>query len=158
MPNSVLSSTTATLLLPTQQKKEGLGEEGAHQCARVCVPFPTGCLISTLRPACLPHLAPCRLAVPHCDAFAACSLGVLVRKVGEARVLELVRGLCDKLVAAPAKKEAASRDIATIGLKTVIEAAGGSLAGPAAALINARMLEGVQQKVLLLQLLLLLRD
>ncbi|KAF8067210.1 CAND1 [Scenedesmus sp. PABB004] len=71
-------------------------------------------------------------------------LGVLVRKVGEPRVLELVKGLCDK-VAAPAKKDQ-SRDIATIGLKTVIEAAGGGLAHPAAALISGRMLDGVQQK------------
>lgn len=78
---------------------------------------------------------------------AACrSLGVLVRKVGEARVMELVKGLCEK-VAAPSKKDSSSRDIASIGLKTVIEVAGGSLAHPAAALICSRMLDGVTQKV-----------
>lgn len=74
-----------------------------------------------------------------------CSLSVLVRKVGEPRVLDLVRGLCDKVVQ-PSKKDQ-SRDIASIGLKTVIEVASGSLAHPAAALISSRMLEGVQQKV-----------
>uniref|UniRef100_A0A383V8K4 TATA-binding protein interacting (TIP20) domain-containing protein n=1 Tax=Tetradesmus obliquus TaxID=3088 RepID=A0A383V8K4_TETOB len=72
-------------------------------------------------------------------------LGVLVRKVGEARVMELVKGLCEK-VAAPSKKDSSSRDIASIGLKTVIEVAGGSLAHPAAALICSRMLDGVTQK------------
>jgi hypothetical protein len=75
-----------------------------------------------------------------------CSLGVLVRKVGEPRVMELVKGLCEK-VAAPSKKDSSSRDIASIGLKTVIEVAGGSLAHPAAALICSRMLDGVTQKV-----------
>jgi hypothetical protein len=74
------------------------------------------------------------------------SLGVLVRKVGEPRVMELVKGLCEK-VAAPSKKDSSSRDIASIGLKTVIEVAGGSLAHPAAATICSRMLDGVTQKV-----------
>ncbi|KAF6251732.1 armadillo-type protein [Scenedesmus sp. NREL 46B-D3] len=72
-------------------------------------------------------------------------LGVLVRKVGEPRVMDLVKGLCEK-VAAPSKKDSSSRDIASIGLKTVIEVAGGSLAHPAAALICSRMLDGVTQK------------
>jgi hypothetical protein len=88
-------------------------------------------------------------AVVAAATASCCSLGVLVRKVGEARVMELVKGLCDK-VAAPSKKDSSNRDIASIGLKTVIEVAGGSLAHPAAALICSRMLEGVQQKVSML--------
>lgn len=74
-----------------------------------------------------------------------CSLGVLVRKVAEPRVLELVRGLCDKVVTASKKDQ--NRDIATIGLKTVIDSVTGSSAHQVAALISSKMLEGVQQKV-----------
>eukprot|EP00878_Enallax_costatus_P002222 GHUV01002394.1.p1 GENE.GHUV01002394.1~~GHUV01002394.1.p1 ORF type:complete len:958 (+),score=265.35 GHUV01002394.1:286-3159(+) len=71
-------------------------------------------------------------------------LAVLVRKVQEPRVLELVRGLCDKVITVSKKDE--SRDIATIGLKTVIEVASGATAHQVAALISSKMLEGVQQK------------
>lgn len=70
---------------------------------------------------------------------------MLVRKVAEPRVLDLVRGLCDKVVTITKKDQ--SRDIASIGLKTVIEVASGSLAHPVSALISGKMLEGVQQKV-----------
>jgi hypothetical protein len=74
-----------------------------------------------------------------------CSLGVLIRKVGEPRALNLIRGLCEKLIQTAKKDQ--SRDIASIGLKTVIEVTSGSLAHPAAAVITSKMLDGVQQKV-----------
>lgn len=73
------------------------------------------------------------------------SLAVLVRRVQEPRVLDLVRGLCDKVITVSKKDE--NRDIASIGLKTVIEVASGSTAHQVAALISSKMLEGVQQKV-----------
>jgi cullin-associated NEDD8-dissociated protein 1 len=64
-----------------------------------------------------------------------------VRKVAEARAEELVRNLCDKAVTVVAKKEQA-RDIASIGLKTIIaEIPGGHLAQNAATTITNKMLD-----------------
>eukprot|EP00195_Chlamydomonas_chlamydogama_P007020 CAMPEP_0202892974 /NCGR_PEP_ID=MMETSP1392-20130828/2632_1 /ASSEMBLY_ACC=CAM_ASM_000868 /TAXON_ID=225041 /ORGANISM="Chlamydomonas chlamydogama, Strain SAG 11-48b" /LENGTH=1235 /DNA_ID=CAMNT_0049577131 /DNA_START=157 /DNA_END=3864 /DNA_ORIENTATION=- len=71
-------------------------------------------------------------------------LGILVRKVAEARAEEMARSLCDKVILG--KKEQ-QRDIASIGLKTIIaEISGGQLATNCAAIITSKMLEGASNK------------
>lgn len=68
-----------------------------------------------------------------------------MRKVGEARAVETIKDLCDKVVTTTKKEQA--RDIANIGLKTVIaEISGGSLAASTAALVTGKMLEGIHNK------------
>lgn len=79
------------------------------------------------------------------SALALRCLKELVRRVGEARALELTERLCDKVLTV-SKKDSNARDVASIGLKTVIEAASGNLAPPLAALVSSRMAAGVQQK------------
>jgi len=71
-------------------------------------------------------------------------LGFLVRKVSEARAEELVKTLCDKVITVPAKKDKEQqRDIASIGLKTIIaEITGGTLANHAANIMTNKLLEG----------------
>ena len=73
------------------------------------------------------------------------SLGLLTRKVGQARVEFLVESLSDKLVAG--KKEQ-DRDIASIGLKTVVaEASGGQLAQVLVKKVTPKMVEGLKSTV-----------
>ncbi|KAG1681345.1 hypothetical protein FOA52_007393 [Chlamydomonas sp. UWO 241] len=75
-------------------------------------------------------------------------LGLMVRKLSEPRAEELLRSLCDKVVKAPAKgKGDAQRDIACIGLKTVIaEMQPGGLAATASSIITSAMLDGAANK------------
>lgn len=71
-------------------------------------------------------------------------LGLLVRKVNEARGEEVVRSLCERVTSG--KKEQ-QRDIASIGLKTVVgELSTGAIATNASALITANMLLGASNK------------
>jgi hypothetical protein len=57
----------------------------------------------------------------------------------------MISGLCDKVLVV---KKDQSRDIANIGLKTVIaEIQGGSLAAAAAGKLSQRLLSGIQSKV-----------
>ena len=68
-----------------------------------------------------------------------------MRKVAEPRAEELARALSDKVLTG---KKDQLRDIASIGLKTVIaEIPGGSLAYSTSAIITAKMLEGIAKKV-----------
>lgn len=70
------------------------------------------------------------------------SLGLLVRKISDPKAEELIRSLCDKVILG--KKEQ-QREIAAIGLKTVIkELHSGTTASAAAASITSKMLEGVK--------------
>lgn len=70
-------------------------------------------------------------------------MGLLVRKVGDACAEDMVRTLCDKAVTVASKKEKEqARDIASIGLKTVVaELPLGHLAQSASATIASKMLE-----------------
>lgn len=71
----------------------------------------------------------------------------MVRKMGDVRVEELIRSLCDKVLVTKKDKDQA-RDIASIGLKTAIqEMPGGSLAATCAAIITTKMLDGAAKEV-----------
>ncbi len=73
------------------------------------------------------------------------SLGLLVRKVSDVRAEEMIRSLCDKVLSG--KKEQ-QRDIASIGIKTIIaEIQGGPLATSLASTVTKKMLEGGNNKV-----------
>ncbi len=76
-----------------------------------------------------------------------CSLAILIRKVDEQRALDIVCSLCDKVLLG--KKEQ-QREVASIGLKAVIaEIPGGPLAAKATTQIAQSMLQGTQNKVIL---------
>ncbi|MEW5303601.1 MAG: hypothetical protein WDW36_006278 [Sanguina aurantia] len=69
-------------------------------------------------------------------------LGLLVRKISDPRAEELIRSLCDKVILG--KKEQ-QREIAAIGLKTVIkELHSGPTATATAGSIAAKMMEGIR--------------
>lgn len=73
-----------------------------------------------------------------------CSLGLLVKRVAEVRVGEMLDVLCEKLV--NGKKEA-QRDIASIALKTSIaEISGGALAHVVVKVVTPKMLQGISSK------------
>ncbi|KAK9816878.1 hypothetical protein WJX72_006469 [[Myrmecia] bisecta] len=78
------------------------------------------------------------------SALAVKCLGLLVQRVAVARVEEMLDTLCNKLLSG--KKEQ-QRDIAGIGLKTVIgEISGGALATAVVKRVVPRMMEGMRNK------------
>ncbi len=71
------------------------------------------------------------------------SLGLLVRKVNEARAEEMTSQLCDKATSVTTKKEQ-QRDVASIGLKTIVgEIRGLPVAASLAQTITKKMLLGM---------------
>eukprot|EP00798_Chlamydomonas_sp_ICE-L_P008749 gene8749-33610_t len=73
-------------------------------------------------------------------------LGLLVRKVAESRAEDMIKSLCDKVITGTGKKEQ-SREIAAIGLKTIIaEVQGGSIATTLASVVTNKMLVGADMK------------
>lgn len=74
-----------------------------------------------------------------------CSLGSLAHKVTDARLLDITENLCQRVVSG--KKEQ-QRDIASIGLKTVIaEVPTGSQATALVSRMTPFLIEGMSKKV-----------
>ena len=74
-----------------------------------------------------------------------CSLGLLARKVADARLQEITESLCQRVVSG--KKEQ-QRDIASIGLKTVIaEVPAGSHATVLVGRMTPFLIEGISKQV-----------
>ena len=74
------------------------------------------------------------------------SLGLLVRKVADNRLQDISQNLCQR-VASESGKKAQQRDIASIGLKTVIAEVSGTQATALVSFTTPLLIEGLSKPV-----------
>ena len=75
-----------------------------------------------------------------------CSLGLLVHKITDSRLQDIAESLCQRLTSVSGKK-AQQRDIASIGLKTVIAEASGSQAQALVTITTPLLVDGLSKPV-----------
>ena len=90
------------------------------------------------------------IATKACPAeylhWVCCSLGLLVRKIADPRLQDISESLCKRVTNASGKKTE-QRDIATIGLKTVIAEVSGSQAAALVSYTTPRLVDGLNKPV-----------
>ena len=75
-----------------------------------------------------------------------CSLGLLVHKITDSRLQDIAESLCQRLTSVSGKK-AQQRDIASIGLKTVIAEASGNQAQALVTITAPLLVDGLSKPV-----------
>lgn len=88
----------------------------------------------------------CCILLPATDNICCCSLGFLVRKVADSRLQDISESLCKRVTNVSGKKTE-QRDIASIGLKTVISEISGSQAATLVHCTTPLLVEGLNKPV-----------
>ena len=80
------------------------------------------------------------------DSIGCCSLGLLVRKIADARLQDISESLCNRVTNVSGKKTE-QRDIASIGLKTVISEISGQQAATLVHCTTPLLVDGLNKPV-----------